>query len=101
MNIDKMVDRFLAWPLPQSVCSDRCVCEPNYRYPRSGTSLLTAEEAKQMLLHVIADEADEVTASRWWNNLGPREQRHWGGVAESCIPAIAYAAFKASVALAT
>ena len=53
-----MVDRFLAWPLPDSVCSDTCVTERNFGvaqgWPkRSGTSLLTADEAEQMLRHVL------------------------------------------------
>ena len=52
-KIDRLVDAFLAWPLPESVCSDRCVCERGYRH-RSGTNLLTATEAKQMFEHVLA-----------------------------------------------
>ena len=47
------VDRFLAWPLPQSVCSDLCATDSNYKFPRSGTNLLTANEARQMLEHVL------------------------------------------------
>jgi len=58
---DEMVDRFLRWPLPESVCSDLCVTIPNYctehGYPvgaRSGTNLLTFPEARQMLEYVLA-----------------------------------------------
>jgi hypothetical protein len=55
--IAQMVDRFLQWKLPASVCSDTCVSDRTYaeRYPegRSGTNLLTADEAQQMIKHVI------------------------------------------------
>lgn len=54
--IDKLVDRFLAWPLPASVASDPCASMPG-RPDRSGTNLLTAAEAKQMLEHVLGDVA--------------------------------------------
>jgi len=53
-----MVDRFLSWPMPDSVCSDGCVTQRNYGkaqgWPkRSGTNLLTADEARQMLEYVL------------------------------------------------
>lgn len=50
---DAMVDRFLSWRLPQSVCSDTYVSDPNYKFPRCGTSLLGADEARAMLEHVL------------------------------------------------
>lgn len=50
--LSHMVDRFLAWPLPKSVCSDTCVTDSNYPSPRSGTNLLTADEARSMLEYV-------------------------------------------------
>lgn len=52
---DEMVDRFLNWPLPQSVCSDGCVTNPNYPHQRIGTNLLTADEARQMLEYVLSE----------------------------------------------
>ena len=51
----KLVDRFLSWPLPTSVCSDQCVCVPNYPN-RVGTNLLTADEAKQMIEYLLECE---------------------------------------------
>jgi hypothetical protein len=54
LSIDGLVNRFLAWPLPETVCSDTCVTERNYPFPRVGTNLLTADEARQMLQHVLA-----------------------------------------------
>ena len=55
---DEMVNRFLRWPLPDSVCSDECVTrtggEWTPEYPqRTGTNLLTADEARKMLEHVL------------------------------------------------
>lgn len=52
-SIKELVDRFLAWSLPQSVCSDACVTDSKYPFPRSGTSLLTADEAKQMIEYLL------------------------------------------------
>jgi hypothetical protein len=48
-----LVDRFLMWPLPESVCSDLCATNPNYPFPRSGTNLLTADEARQMFEYLF------------------------------------------------
>lgn len=54
---DEMVNRFLAWPLPMSVSSDLCVTkrelESSYPPKRIGTNLLTADEARAMLEHVL------------------------------------------------
>lgn len=52
-GMDSMVQRFLAWPLPDSVFADLCATrrpEPGER--RSGTNLLSAIEARAMLEHV-------------------------------------------------
>ena len=51
--IDQLVDRFLACPLPQSVKADSCACNPNYPHQRTGTNLLTATEAKEVLAKVL------------------------------------------------
>ncbi len=53
LDIDELVNRFLAWPLPETVCSDLCVTEHGKPH-RIGTNLLTAVEARQMLGHVLA-----------------------------------------------
>ena len=53
-QIDGLVDRFLAWPLPKTVCADGCATNPNYPHPRSGTNLLNAPEARQMIEHLLA-----------------------------------------------
>lgn len=52
-RLDKLVDRFLAWPLPKSVCSDVCVTNSNYPHQRVGTNLLTADEARQMIKYLL------------------------------------------------
>lgn len=52
--ISALVDRFLAWQLPETVASDACVTNRDYPHPRYGTSLLTAIEARQMFEHALA-----------------------------------------------
>lgn len=52
-RVDDLVDRFLTWPLPESVCSDLCATERGYPH-RTGTNLLTATEARQMIEHLFA-----------------------------------------------
>lgn len=56
LDLDDMVNRFLRWPLPASVCSDTCVSDRNYPHGRSGTNLLTAQEARAMLRFVVLRE---------------------------------------------
>ena len=53
-TMKELVDRFLQWPLPVTVCSDTCVTIAGYTYPRSGTNLLSAFQAEHMLRHVLA-----------------------------------------------
>jgi hypothetical protein len=66
-DIDRLVDRFLAWPLPPSVCPDGCVMDSSYPH-RIGTHLLTAEEAKAMFIHALGRdellEADHKTGEK-------------------------------------
>jgi hypothetical protein len=52
-EIKGLVDRFLAWQLPATVCSDRCVTMQGYGHPRYGTNLLTADEARQMIEYLL------------------------------------------------
>lgn len=56
-KIAAAVERFLTWKLPDSVCADVCATDRDYarRYPglRSGTNLLTADEARQMIEHLL------------------------------------------------
>lgn len=59
MNIEKMVERFLNWKLPETVCSDLCVTHLG-QADRVGTNMLTAAEAKNMLEHVL-DGVEEIT----------------------------------------
>lgn len=48
-----IVNAFLRWPLPQSVCADRCACDSSYPHPRSGTNLLTCPETVCMVQDVV------------------------------------------------
>lgn len=50
--IGLVVDEFLRWPLPDSVCCDPCACTPGYPN-RSGTNLLTAQQARQMFEYLL------------------------------------------------
>jgi hypothetical protein len=54
----RLVDRFLTWKLPATVCSDVCVTKRDYPHAhlRRGTNLLTADEARQMVKHLFDDE---------------------------------------------
>lgn len=54
-DVATLVQRFLAWPLPRSVCADRCASRPDYPHPRYGTSLLSADEARQMVEYLLGD----------------------------------------------
>lgn len=49
---EQMVDRFLSWPLPETVKVDLCAYESDYAYPRYGTNLLSANEAREMIQHL-------------------------------------------------
>lgn len=54
MKIETMnlVNAFLTWPLPASVCCDPCATKAGYPN-RVGTNLLTADEARQMFEYVV------------------------------------------------
>ena len=65
MEVTKeMVDRFLSWTLPSDFSPDCGInfdgdrCNKNKCWP-IGTNLLTAEQARKMLEHVLALEINE------------------------------------------
>lgn len=79
-----LVDRFLAWPLPASVRSDACVTQ-DYPHARSGTNLLTSDEARQMIEHLLGQQpVAECTCG-----APPEGDGKWGGVHSRNCPAIA------------
>lgn len=49
--VSRLVDRFLTWPMPDSVCADPCAAKQGSG--RIGTMLLTANEAEQMIRHLL------------------------------------------------
>lgn len=59
----QLANRFCTWPLPAEVCADVCATNPNYRYRRSGTHLLTVSQAEQMLRYVLSGEPTEMQAT--------------------------------------
>lgn len=54
-DIKALVNRFLAWPLPKTLASDGCATNNKYPYPRSGTNLMSGEEAEAMFRYVLAE----------------------------------------------
>ena len=54
MTLQKLAERFCTAPLPESVCADLCAIHP--APGRTGTNLLTVEEAKAMLEYVLAEQ---------------------------------------------
>lgn len=48
----EIVNAFLRWPLPESVCSDRCATMSGTKH-RSGTNLLTCPETVGMVQEVV------------------------------------------------
>lgn len=77
--IKELVDRFLMWPLPKSVCSDLCATNPKYPYPRSGTNLLGADEARQMVEHVFGPTlaTAEAAALERAAKVADERAEHW------------------------
>lgn len=52
-EVKRMVEAFLCWPIPSSVRPDDCVMDRDYPH-RRGTNLLTADEATQMVKHILS-----------------------------------------------
>lgn len=50
--LKKMVDAFLTWTLPDDVCVDAIACQAGHPH-RTGTTLLTAAQARAMFQHVL------------------------------------------------
>jgi hypothetical protein len=63
LDVSEMVNAFLAWPLPASVCCDHCAHIQGHPH-RIGTSLLTADEARQMFEYVL-NKAQIVGSPQW------------------------------------
>jgi len=54
-----LVNRFLAWPVPADVYPDGTPGQPG----RTGTNLMTAQQAEAMLTHVLGDVLTEAAKS--------------------------------------
>lgn len=67
--IGEMVNRFLSWPLPDDVCVDAVACQKGAPH-RTGTNLLIAAQARQMIEHVcaaaLAAKDAEIESYRQW-----------------------------------
>jgi len=74
---DEMVTRFLCWKLPEHFNPDGGISfvrdyNQNTPYPAKhepiGTNLFTADQAREMLEHVLASDAEMVEAYALWSN---------------------------------
>lgn len=74
-KIDQLVNRFLAWPVPADVHPDGTPGKPG----RTGTNLLTASQAKQMLEHVLGDAGAEEKVKPAQNIFAHTEPTPEGG----------------------
>lgn len=79
--IDQMVDRFLAWELPQDFRPDGGISFDPHRLgsPRLtpiGTNLLHAGQAKAMLEHVAAPLLARLEVIRKWYDEN-KDEEHW------------------------
>jgi len=55
---DEMVNRFLTWKLPNDFCPDGGISFTPVNHPTAwpvGTNLLTATQARAMLMHVLSE----------------------------------------------
>lgn len=57
-TMEELVSRFLSWNLPGDVSVDPCAMALDYPH-RTGTNLLTADQARQMLEHVFGENDRE------------------------------------------
>lgn len=78
--INELASRFAATPLPDGVAADLCATDPVYPHARYGTNLLTVDQARQMLTHVLAgldedwltDVIDDSLDMDWTGRVGAK-----------------------------
>ena len=58
-KMNELVNRFLTWPVPADVYPDGTPGQPG----RTGTNLMTAQQAEAMLTHVLGDVLAEAAKS--------------------------------------
>ena len=54
-QMNEMAEAFLRWSLPEDVCADAIACTPRAPH-RTGTNLLTARQAVEMIKFVCGPE---------------------------------------------
>ena len=72
MNLQTLAERFCAAPLPDSVCADLIATQPTTTFRRTGTNLLTVDEAKAVLSHVLGGDVctwEEDEEGVWYSCL--------------------------------
>lgn len=85
-QVEKMVDRFLGWKLPKDFCPDAGISfQPTKPYEGDelgnswwpvGTNLLTADQAKGMVCHMLGSPCE--TADEWVMRCAVRYQQRGG-----------------------
>ena len=53
VDVGKLVERFLAWPVPPNVVCDPCMTDAHYKFPRSGTCIMGPHDAQIMFVHCL------------------------------------------------
>lgn len=95
-QIEKMVDRFLGWKLPDDFAPDCGISfkrESDYdhrefgrhKYEPVGTNLLTADQAKAMIRHMLATPCE--TADEWVMRCAARYQQRGGMAPKEAVSA--------------
>lgn len=72
-DVKALASRFLGWPLPKTVCADGCATNSSYAFPRSGTNLLNADEAEEMLRYVLAGHEQK----EWQTGVPPTKHNDY------------------------
>ncbi len=62
-----IVNAFLKWPLPKSVCADGCATRSDYPHERSGTNLLNCPETVAMVQEVVRPTVERLIAEETAN----------------------------------
>ena len=71
--IADMINAFMAWPLPESVCADPCATRPGKG--RVGTSLLTVSEAMALMQEVVRPRMEKLLREQALDQLTAETER--------------------------
>jgi hypothetical protein len=82
-----------------NVSTKRLLSELERRAQTAGHTWTTDQAMRVMMLAEMlsVSRSDAELGTRWWNNLTPDQRAEWLRVADSVVPANAWAAFKRGV----